>query len=358
MSSTPACFPPTPTLLLFQGTQGPTGPSGPLGPTGPQGSAGGATGPTGPAGATGVGITGSVGPTGVAGVAGPGYVFAGVYSATSIYYCNAHIVSIVSYAGSFYIANNPAKSALATWGVPSGVDWVILGTQFSAIATGLLLTQNAVVTVSLTLGTVGSNVGFIQSANYSKGVSGFYIDATGYAEFNDVVVRGSLAAGQIAVGAVGYNPSPSASAGNTFPIEAFLSGMDGTHRTNLMTTPVYIPLCVFNGWGTGAVGFNSTRYGKSSMTFVCSACGDYVVTSAQTANTNIVYSTDGGVTWANANQWYAISDPTVHSFSVSATVALTGLSPTGTVTFGLLIKATDNATQYNVGTLSVLAYNL
>ena len=210
MSTTPACFPPQPTLLLFKGTPGPTGPSGPVGATGPQGSAGGATGATGPAGATGVGVSGLVGPSGPVGAIGPGYIFAGPYSPTGIYYDYSRFVSIVSYLGNFYTANNPAKNGAATWGVPSGVDWQIIGSSFAAIATGLLLTQNAVVTVSLTLGTSGSNIGFIQSANYSAGVSGFYIDATGYAEFNNVVIRGSLATAEIAVGAVGYNPAPPA----------------------------------------------------------------------------------------------------------------------------------------------------
>jgi hypothetical protein len=305
-----------------------------------------------------VGISGVAGPSGPTGAIGPGYVFAGVYSPTSIYYDYNRIVSIVSYLGNFYIANNPAKSALATWGVPTGVDWTILGSQFASIATGLLLTQNAVVTVSLTLGQTGSNVGFIQSANYAKGVSGFYIDATGYAEFNNVVVRGTIAAGTIGVGSNAYNPTIPAYTGNTFSIFGFGSGTDGTHRTNLNSGGVYIPLVTFKGWGVGAAGFDPTRYGKASMTFICFASGDYTVTSAQSANTNIAYSLDGGSTWTLVNPWYAISDPTAHSFSASGAVSLTGLSPTGSVIFAILARATDSATQYNVGTLQVIAENI
>lgn len=356
MSTEQACFPPQPTLLLFQGTPGATGPSGPLGPTGPQGSAGGATGATGPAGATGAGVTGAAGPTGSAGAAGPGYVYAGIYSATTIYYDYARIVSIVSYGGTFYVANNPAKSGTAIWGVPTGVDWTVLGTQFANIATGLLLTQNAVVTVSLTLGTTGSNVGFIQSANYSKGSTGFYIDATGYAEFNDMVIRGTFAAGQIGVGSVGYNPNSSPL--NTFPLFGFQAGTDGTHRNNLNAGGIYIPMVTFSGWGSGAAGFNAARYGQSAMQFQCFACGSYTVAGGNTAQTNMVYSLDGGSTWHNVNSWQVQSDPTVSTFTVAGAVSLTGLSPTGTVIFGLFIQATDAVTNYNVGTVNVIAVNL
>jgi hypothetical protein len=100
---------------------------------------------------------------------------------------------VVSYSGAFWVANNPAKDAQVNWGTPGvSSDWVTFGSQFSMIATGLLLTENAIITTNLTLGTTGLNVGVIQSANYVAGSSGFLIRADGYAEFNDVLVRGKI----------------------------------------------------------------------------------------------------------------------------------------------------------------------
>ena len=326
------------------------GPPGPLGPTGP-------TGPTGPVGPTGVvGGTGLTGTTGPSGSVGPGYEFAGSYNPTAIYYDNAAMVSIVAYGGSFYFANNPSKNAQAIWGVPTGTDWTLLGTAFRAFATGLLLTQNAVITVSLTLGQTGTNIGFLQSANYVPGVSGFYIDATGYAEFNSVVIRGSIVAGSIGVGSSAFNPLSYPT--KTFPIVASIEGTDGTHRSGLNAGGVVIPLVTFNGWGLGAAGFSSIRYGKSTMVFSCAGTGDYVVAGGNAAKTNIVYSIDGGATWSNVTSWQVISDPTIHSFALTGSVTLTGLTALGTVKFGILAQASDAVTEFQVATLTVQAYNL
>jgi hypothetical protein len=326
---------------------GPVGPTGPTGPTGPVGL----TGPTGP-----IGGTGGTGPTGPVGGVGPAYVYGGVYSPTGVYYDNANLKSVVSSGGSYYFTNNPAKNGLTTWGTPGVADWTLIGTVFNNIATGLLLTQNAVVVVQLTLGTVGSNVGTIQSANYVPGTSGFVIRASGYAEFNDIVIRGTLVAAQIGVGSSGFNPT--SHSGNFFPIIGLQKHTYGTHHNGLNAGGVVIPMLTFNGWGIGAPGIDATRFGQSDMKFTCFACGDYTVAGGNQAKTNLVYSTDGGATWTNVNAWQVISDPSVHSFTIADSVDIAGLAATDTVQFGLLVQATDAVTEFNVGTVTVQALNI
>lgn len=256
---------------------GPPGVAGPTGPTGPQG-------PTGPAG--GFGPTGPVGPTGAIGSVGPGYVFAGVYSPTAIYYDNINLKSIVSYNEVFYFTNNPSKNGEAVWGIPTGSDWAVLGSAYQAIATGLLLTQNAVITVSLTLGTVDENVGYIQSANYVPGVSGFYIDATGYAEFNNVDIRGN-----ISTTSKKFNPAFPA---NTMPANTFEAWTTPSMvDADISVTPTLTwetddstDLLIAYGWNSPAIasGFNIQRYGNNPITFQLQYSGN--VTNASTGGKN------------------------------------------------------------------------
>lgn len=347
------CLPPQASLLFFEGTRGPTGPTGPLGPSGATGPAGGATGATGPTGATGVGITGAtgaIGTSGPTGVSGPGILFRGIYNGALLYYYTATRRDVVSRSGVFYLANNPAKSGLATWGIPgASSDWTAFGTQFSSVATDILLANNATITVSLTLGTVGG-VGIIQSANYVPGVSGFMISATGEAEFNTILIRSS-----IAVGSTAYNPAGDPL--KTFPITGNQQAIDSTHRSGL-TTPVFVQFVTYKGWESGAAAFDAARYGKANMVFLVTASGDFIVAAANTAQAVIAYSVDNGVSWSEANAWNNFSDPTVHSFTLASSISVTGLSPTGTIIFAIRIGATDNVTEFQNATLNAAAFNL
>jgi hypothetical protein len=319
---------------------GPPGPAGPIGLTGPSGASG-ATGNQ--------GVQGLTGASGGSGSPGPGFAFFGAYNSVGIYYDNANLVAVVSYMGSFYFANNPAKNGQAIWGLPTGSDWTLIGTQFSAIATGLLLTQNAVITVSLVLGQSGTNIGYIQSANYVAGVSGFYIDATGYAEFNDLLIRGNLS-----VTSAIFN---AASPGNLFPATSFQSYEDTTVRTSLGSGGTIIPFLTFNGWSTGSAGFTNNRYGQANVAFLVTASGGYTVVSGDGAQTDVVYSLDGGTTWNQTNvNSYGSSDAD-GGFNFPASALITGLTATGSVIFALRCSAGNNATSYNSAKVSVLAFN-
>ena len=270
---TTQCLPPKATLLFFQGTSGPVGPTGPQGATGPQGDPGGPTGATGPQGATGpAGTIGVIGPSGPTGGPGPLCVYRGTYVLTTRYYYNASRRDVVAYNGSFWIANNPAKDAQVNWGTPGvGSDWISFGSQFSMIATGLLLTENAIVTVSLTLGVSGMNTGYIQSANYVPNVSGFIIRADGFAEFNDVLIRG-----KISTTSQKFNPED---LDRTMPPVGYaVKDIPQIDNVDIPTNPTVTYWTdndlIFYGWKSGAAAFQTNRFGNASQPFVINLQGN------------------------------------------------------------------------------------
>lgn len=301
-------MPPKATLLFFQGMSGPSGPLGPTGATGPQGSPGGPTGATGPRGVTGAtGVAGLIGATGTQGQSGPLCTFRGAYNITTRYYYNAGRRDVISYSGAFWVASNPAKDAQVNWGTPGvSSDWVSFGSQFSMIATGLLLTENAIITTNLTLGTTGLNVGVIQSANYVAGVSGFLIRADGYAEFNDVLVRG-----KISTTSEKFNPANTA---NTMPPIGF--GVHVIPQIDDVTIPENPTLLyetdnslIFYGWNSGSAGFVTNRFGNSSQTFVVNLQGNANNSSpsAQLFYVELAYRTrNNGGPWGS---WQSIGLP-------------------------------------------------
>ena len=65
---------------------------------------------------------------GAQGQPGPLALLAGAYNVGAVYVCTTAVVSIVTYAGLYWRANNPAKSGSATWGTPAvnAGDWLPL----------------------------------------------------------------------------------------------------------------------------------------------------------------------------------------------------------------------------------------
>ncbi len=270
---TVACLPPTPTLLFFNGVTGPTGASGPVGPTGPQGPADGATGATGPTGATGVGVsgaTGSIGASGAAGASGPGVVYQGPYDGARRYYYTAYRRDIISSAGVFYLANNPAKTGLATWGPPTGSDWTPFGAQFSSVATDILLANNATITVQLTLGTVGG-MGVLQSANYVPLISGVIIRADGYFEVNNGVFRGSISTTSTKFNAADMTRLMP-------PVALAQAGLASISNADMPIDPLNVNetdnALIFFGWLRGSVGLITNRFGNSTQPFLVGLQGN------------------------------------------------------------------------------------
>ena len=310
------CLPPKATLLFFQGITGPSGPLGPTGATGPQGDPGGPTGSTGPVGATGVqGVVGVTGATGTSGSPGPLCVYRGNYLLTDRYYYNASRRDVVTYSGQFWLANNPSKDAQINWGTPGvGSDWVSFGSQFSMIATGLLLTENAIITTNLTLGAVGLNVGVIQSGNYVAGVSGFLIRADGYAEFNDVLVRG-----KISTTSEKFNEN---NAANTMPPIGYAAfNIPQIDDVDIPENPsVFVATdnsLIFYGWNSGSAGFLTNRFGNSNQSFVVNLQGN---ANNSSGSNQLFYIELAYRTRNNGGAWGAWIDVGYAAYVTSASV--------------------------------------
>lgn len=356
------CLPPQATLLFFNGVSGPMGPTGPSGAAGPTGPSGGPTGPSGPSGATGVGVTGVTGPTGVVGAPGPLCVFRGAYNITTKYYYNSSRRDIVSYNSTYWIANNPAKDAQVSWGTPGvSADWLSFGAVFSMIATGLLLTENAIITVSMTLGQTGSNVGYIQSANYVSGVSGFLIRADGFAEFNDVLIRG-----KISTTSKKFNPEDPVRTMPPIGVASFNFAAipDASIPTNpTLSNPTDTDLIMF-GWRQGTNGFISNRFGIVSQPFLVSLQGNSTNSSSggQLLYCNTAYRTrvsGGGWTAWNVIGFDAYAPPlgVQQSFQLTNTIVLTLTGYMDVQFAAQFSKGTGGTVDMDGCQLSVQAFN-
>lgn len=264
----------------FQGTQGPSGgPQGVQGPQGFQGVAGGI-------GSQGFqGATGSQGALGI----GPISVYQGPYDPSRAYYYNAQRRDIVSYAGHYYLANNPAKDGNTNWGAPTGQDWTGFGAEFSSVATALLLAENAVIVKALVMGQQGTDVGLIMSANYVSRTSGFYMDATGFAEFNQLLIRGSISTASAV-----FNPEQPTNTMPSTSVTVFDPGL-----INVDTFPAngyLIPMLAFQGWLLGSPGYSNLRFGRSDPRFIVTGnAGFSGMTSTNFGSVELMYSTSGNV---------------------------------------------------------------
>lgn len=127
------------------------------------------------------GDAGDAGAAGAAGAPGPGVVYRGPYDAAKAYYHTATRRDVVSAAGAYYLANNPAKSGLATWGGAPGADWVSFGANFESVATKLLLAEDATILRTLVMGDATGTAGLIRSygaSAYNAG-AGYWIGPDG-----------------------------------------------------------------------------------------------------------------------------------------------------------------------------------
>lgn len=109
------------------------------------------------------------------GIAGPGVVYRGIFELGKTYICTNTRRDVVYYSGGYYICN--LTHMADAWTL---AKWDDFGAQFSSIATGLLLAEDAIITKTLTLGEAGnSTYGIIKSADavdIDSG-AGFYLSA-------------------------------------------------------------------------------------------------------------------------------------------------------------------------------------
>jgi hypothetical protein len=212
----------------------------------------------------------------------------------------------------------------------------------------LLLAENAVITVSLTLGTSGSNVGFIQSANYVPGSTGFLIRADGYAEFNDVLVRGKFAT----VSEV-FNP---AAPNTTFPTTSYLlADIEGPTATLGVGGTIIGPFLTMQGWLVPGQ-LPNTYFGKAASNFIIAVNGGYTVASGY-ADTDIMYRKNGGA-WVQVDRAAVRALDNNGGANMTVGLSLTGLIGTDVLQFAIKASADNNATTYNAMQMSVMCFNL
>jgi len=100
------------------------------------------------------GADGATGPTGPAGDPGPGLVYRGPFEAGT-YYNTSIRRDVVEYSGTYYIYNVSTGTSGNYESAWSSGDWETFASTFEAVATKLLLTENATITKTLTMGSGG-----------------------------------------------------------------------------------------------------------------------------------------------------------------------------------------------------------
>ncbi len=286
------------------------------------------------------------------GAVGPSAAYYGTYNGSTFYYCNASLVSLVFYGGNYYIANNPAKNNLNTWGAPGGTDWTLIGATFQAIATGLLLSQNVVATVAITVGVAGMATGIVQSANYVAGVSGFYMDGTGFAQFNNVEITGSISTTSTKFNLANTaNTMPAVGTGRWDVVGPIADASIPVTPSLLWVTDGTV---LMYGWNSPscAPGFNAMRFGSSTVNLIAifqSYCAN-ASSSNQALHVQLGYRTrSNGGAW---NAWTIVGidtrifpTATANAQSILSVVPMTisGLGSTDDIELGVALSKDGGA---------------
>lgn len=227
---------------------------------------------------------------------------------------------------------------------------IINDALISNVSAGKIISGTIQAANTLTLGTSGGN-GIIQSANYVSGSAGFAIKGDGSAEFSNIVVRGTLSTGTISNAVQIFNPGAAANLMNSV---ASATG-SASPGASSMGSGLFYSLVSFFGWASG-LGTSNTRFGKSTMTFLCAANYAYTLAGANQAVTNIVYRVNGG-SWQNVNPWAVATVGPKSGDSISYAVQISGLTGTEQIDFGTKHADSNSGDTINVTNLSVTALN-
>jgi hypothetical protein len=102
--------------------------------------------------------------------------FTGVWKTSRQYFADELRTSVVKSGSNYYYATATHTSGTFTTDL-TDKKWAKFSVQFDSVATNLLLADDAVITTSLTIGTEGTDIGKIRSANASSlnVGSGFYL---------------------------------------------------------------------------------------------------------------------------------------------------------------------------------------
>jgi hypothetical protein len=293
----------------------------------------------------------SDGPQGPSGEPGPGLVFRGAFDPARIYYDFSVRKDVVKVGSTYYYTNNPAKNGLATWGTPgSSGDWLTF-TEFTAVATSLLLAEDCSITRTLTLGSSDGWDGIIQSANYAPLTQGFILKQNGYFECNEAVINAKLS-----VGSACFNVADEL---RTFPAVAATEGEAYPNLSGFPGGGTRVELIDFGGWLTGSEGFNELRYGKPDIVIAAQGIAGFAaIGSGHYASVELVYSTDGGSTWLQINGIEASTHDPNTFVNVSGGVHISGLSGSGTLKFAMNFKSNASSSTIMYCKMQVQVFNL
>jgi hypothetical protein len=258
-------------------------------------------------------------------------------------------------AGVFNIYNG-VSGGVAPFSVSGGNVYIgsayINSVSAGAIQTGTL--SAATITLSGTSG----QLGIITSPNYVTGTSGLYIDGTGKAEFQDVLIRGTLQSGSVVSTGTGvFNPgNPLA----TFPTSGYLSVIDSTGWTAASGgTYIWESATKFYGWGAASAGFSQSTFGQSNMNFIATLSGGCSPASGSYIIFRIVAQINGTGTIYQLNAFdYSVNASGSLTPNLTATLNLPSLNSTDYVTFGVYISSPSSAGTVGTIQLSVISLNL
>lgn len=226
---------------------------------------------------------------------------------------------------------------------------VIQSSSIISVTAGQI-TAGTINAQTIQLGTSGGN-GIIESSNYVTGVSGWMINGTGAAEFSNIVIRGTLTTGSVSNAVTIFNPAFPA---NTMNSVASASG-SASPGASSMGSGLFYSLVSFYGWASG-LGTATTRFGKSTMTFLCAANYAYTLAGSNQAVTNMVYRINGG-SWQNVNPWAVATVGPKSGDSISYAVTISGLAGTEQIDFGNKHADSNSGDTINVTNISVTALN-
>lgn len=212
------------------------------------------------------------------------------------------------------------------------------------------ITAGTINAQTISLGTSGGT-GIIQSSNFVTSVSGWQIAGDGSAEFTNVKIRGNLVTGSVSNAVTIFNPAFPA---NTMNSVASASG-SASPGASSMGTGLFYSLVSFFGWASG-LGTATTRFGKSTMTFLCAANYAYTLSGSNQAVTNMVYRINGG-SWQNVNPWAVATVGPKSGDSISYAVTISGLAGTEQIDFGNKHADANAGDVINVTNISVTALN-
>ncbi len=300
------------------------------------------------------------GPPGAIGPEGPIGVYTHAYDPSATYFDTDVRKDIVFYNGQFWVVANPDKSGLATWGVPTGVDWDPFGLPLPVVATKIVLLYPADINQALTM----FSPGYFRSNNFVQYVSGFLLTGAGRVEINDGVFIGQISTNTPRFNPESPNRTMAAVGYNELVIPPQVDG-DIPVNPSLLNVPSNDTDMVFWGWTQGPNNYQDNRFGNTEQKFLINLQG---VGQNGAAGTDLFYIQlyyrlrDNGGSW---DPWQKIGEDVYmqpgygidQSFLNTQTLRVT-LTGTQDIQFSAgFSKGAGGVAQVNGARISVEAFN-